>query len=112
MYSKLMVVILLILAVLFLKGVWSVYTKQKLTKENLDKVAGDLDNLKERERMLSTEINWLKTQNGTEQEIREKYGLVKPGEEVIVIVNDTKTSTSSEASSDLGFWQKVWNWLQ
>jgi cell division protein FtsB len=107
-----MVIILLILAVLFLKGVWGVYEKQRLTKENLNKVAADLKNLQEREKMLSTEIDWLKTKGGTEQEIREKYGLVKPGEEVIVIVDDEKDKAGDSQPANLGFWQKIWNWLQ
>lgn len=111
-YSRVMLIVLLVILFFVLKGVWGVYEKQQYTKDNLNKVSGDLQRLREREARLSTQINWLKTYNGTEAEIRDKYGLVKPGEEVITIVEPESSSSTDSLSENRKFWQKVWNWLQ
>ena len=111
-YSKVVLVCLLILIFLLLKMVWSVYEKQALTKDNLAKTATSFEGLQEREKMLSSSIDKLKTDSGIEQEIREKYGLVKPGEEVIVIVDGEDSTSSEPASSEISFWQKVKDWLK
>lgn len=111
LYSKITLVLLLFLLFIILRGVWGVYQKQKYTKDNLEKVEDNLAELKEREERLSAEIDWLKTENGMEQEIREKYGLVKPGEEVIIIV-DKKDINLVDNSENLSFWQKVLIWLK
>lgn len=110
-YSRITIFILLLILLLILNGVWSVYQKQQYTKDNLDKVSSDLKNLKARESNLSKEIDWLKTSGGAEAEIREKFGLIKPGEEVITIVDQDEQVTDS-AEAGRTFWQKVWNWLQ
>jgi len=111
-YSRVVLVCLLILVLLLLKMVWSVYEKQALTKDNLAKTATSFERLQEREKMLSSSIDKLKTDNGIEQEIREKYGLVKPGEEVIVVVDGEDGTSSGSVSSEISFWQKVKDWLK
>lgn len=112
LYCRLTSIFLLILVILILKGVWEVYEKQHYTKDNLTRVASDLQNLKERELMLSSEIQRLKTENGKEQEVREKFGLVRPGEEVIIIVDDLDGEEEGAGISGKSFWQKVLDWLK
>ncbi len=111
LYSKLTLVLLLILTIILIKAVWGVHKKQDLTKDNLAKTATVYQGLQAREKMLSSEIERLKTESGTEEEIREKYGLVKPGEEVIVVVDDPDQD-SGPTSSPISFWQKVLDWLK
>lgn len=112
MYSWFTVVTLFLIFVFLANGVWKVYKKQQITKDNLDNVATDLEKLKNRESKLSTEINWLKTEGGTESEIRDKYGLVKPGEEVIVIVDKKDDKNNTAESMEKSFWQKVLGWFK
>ena len=113
MYSWITVFILFVIFIFLANGVWNVYKKQRITKDNLDSVTTDLEKLKKRESKLSTEINWLKTEGGTESEIRDKYGLVKPGEEVIVIV-DKKDDDKNNATelTEKSFWQKIMDMLK
>ncbi|MEI6191181.1 MAG: septum formation initiator family protein [bacterium] len=111
-YSRVTLVCLIILIFLLLKMVWNVYEKQALTKDNLAKTATSFEGLQAREKMLSSGIDRLKTDSGIEQEIREKYGLVKPGEEVIVIVDGEDGTSSEPVSSEVSFWQKVKDWLK
>jgi cell division protein FtsB len=112
LYSKLTLAVLVILIGFLGNALWGVYKKQSLTRDNLDKTAATFDSLQAREKMLSSEIDRLKTVKGTEQEIREKYGLIKPGEEVIVVVDDGADPASVTAPSGASFWQKVKDWLK
>jgi cell division protein FtsB len=105
-YSKITLVILVILVVLLLNAVWKVYQKQDYTKDNLAKAAASLNSLQAREKMLSSEIERLKTADGIEGEIRAKYGLVKPGEEVIIVVDKDDDFTSSQGASKASFWEE------
>ncbi len=86
-HSKITILILLLVLFFVGRGVWKIYQKQVVTKENLEKVTDSLAKLQERESRLSSEITWLQTQAGTEAEIRERYGLIKPNEEVIVVID-------------------------
>jgi cell division protein FtsB len=113
MFSKVTLVILVVIAGVLINAVWSVYKKREITKENLNKTRLNLEGLEQRQNNLSVEIGRLKTEAGIEEEIREKYGLVKPGEEVITIVHKSDgLSTSSLGSDSKGFWQKVLDWLK
>jgi cell division protein FtsB len=111
LYSKTTMVILVIFIVLAVNAVWGVYKKQRLTKENLAQTATTFDSLQAREKMLSSEIEKLKTEAGKEEEIREKYGLVKPGEEVIVVVNDSDNDNLDQDSTQNSFWKKIKDWF-
>lgn len=105
-------IVLVILIVLLLNAVFKVYKKQDMTRDNLAKAATSLESLRAREEMLSSEIAKLKTEDGIEAEIREKYGLVKEGEEVIVVVDNDKATSSNNRRDGMGFWQAVLDWLR
>jgi cell division protein FtsB len=111
-YSKVTLIILIIVIFFLLNAVWNVYKKQAMTKDNLIKTATVYESLQAREKMLSSEIERLKTDSGAEEEIRERYGLIRPGEEVIIIVDEHKDKNSPANSSSATVWQKIWNWLQ
>lgn len=112
LYSKITLVILAIIIILLLVSVFNVYKKQKVTRDNLAKTRSVLVGLEARERMLSSEIERLGTVNGIEKEIREKYDMVKPGEEVIVIIDSNSENSTSITPVSTSLWQKIKNWLQ
>ena len=58
---------------------------------------------------LTAEIAALGTERGVEEEIRERYGVVKEGEKVINLVGEMATTTvESEPNS---WWQRIWQEL-
>ncbi len=87
-------VVLLFLA----RGVWNIYQKEK-ESANLDSDSrAKLQSLSAQADQLTTNINKLSTDAGVDEELRQKYGVVKPGEEMIVVVpEDATTSTSTES---------------
>ena len=110
-YSKITLIVLIIFIFFLLNAVWKVYRKQAVTKDNLIKTATIYESLQAREAMLSAEIERLKTEDGVEEEIRDKYGLVKPGEEVIIVVGGD-ADADPELTTPTSFWQKIKDWFK
>jgi cell division protein FtsB len=105
-------VVLIFIIIWSFTALWKVYQKKRLTEINLDKTVGIYDGLRAREKMLSAEIEKLKTVEGQEEEIREKYGLVKPSEEVIVVVDKDDITNTNSNHSDVSFWHKIKDWFK
>ena len=60
----------------------------QLTKENREIVEYKIAELEKGKEKLSSDIAKLQTEEGVEENIREKFGLAKEGEGMIVIVED------------------------
>ncbi|MFA7252879.1 MAG: septum formation initiator family protein [Candidatus Paceibacterota bacterium] len=112
LYSRTTLVVLGLIIILLINSVWGVYKKRAISKENLDKAQASLDNLQAREETLSNEIERLKSTAGVEEEIREKFGLVKPGEEVIIVVDAENKLTVENIAENRNFWQKMIEWFK
>lgn len=109
LYSPFVLIVLSIVFVLLLRGVWGVYNKSKFSAENLLKDQGELSRLIEREKSLAASLDYLKTEQGIESEIRSKFRAVKDDEKLAVIIEDEKPVPASTTSSEKrGFWHKVY----
>jgi len=109
LYSKITIVLLAIILVFLINSAWGVSKKARIAYENKERVSGDLLELQEREMALLASIEKLKTDRGIESEIREKFGVVKKGEEVVVIVDSKKEKAEDDVQSAMsphGLWQK------
>ena len=111
-YSRVTLVLLLIIVVFMVKQVYDIYEKEVVSKNNLDLVVKKYDGLKSREKMLSSEIDKLKTKEGLEEEIRDKFDVEKPGEQTVVIVDSVDTRQSTSTIQNTGFWQGVIDWFK
>ena len=99
LYSPIVLLLLAIIFVLLFRGTWGVYKKE-------------IDKLISRQNSLTSSLDYLKTDQGVEGEIRSKFRAVKEGEKVSVIVDDQKSdSTSTASSTEEGFWSKFFNWF-
>ena len=85
-YSPWVFIILLVITVVLIKGAWGVFFKQQESAQNLDKVRAELAKAEQREAELETHVSYLKTEEGIEEEIRDKYSVARPGEELVLIV--------------------------
>ncbi|MFA5838599.1 MAG: septum formation initiator family protein [Candidatus Paceibacterota bacterium] len=108
LYSRITLLLLMILIVVFLKATWNVYKKEKITRDNLNNAQDELNGIKEREVFLVEQIEKTKTEKGIEEEIRSKFNVVKEGEKVIVIVNEKEKPKIIESNETDSFW----NWVK
>jgi cell division protein FtsB len=72
----------------------------------------ELAKLQNRQAALLKSIGELKTSRGIEAEVREKFSVVKLGEEVIVVVDGAENSDdSSDSGVNQSFWSRIAGWF-
>jgi len=103
--SKLIVAILIIATLFMARATYGLYKKERETSANVARAENQLKTLQNRDAVLSDSLERLHTEEGIEEEIRSKYSVSKPGEELIVIVNGTSTATTTEWKQE-GWWGK------
>lgn len=105
-YTKIVAIILFIIVVFSSIGVWGLYKKSQLAKEKRDEVKEELQLLVKRKESISEEILLLRTEHGVEERIRSDFGMVREGEEVVVLVDEIKNDKVAESEK-----QGIWKWL-
>ncbi len=109
LYSPIVLIILALLVVFLIKGAWSVYKKESLSMQNLEKERIELEKLLLREKSLASSLDYLKTDQGIESEIRSKFRAVKEGEKVAVIVDEQVPTSSATTTQKHGFWYNLFH---
>lgn len=83
--------VIIFLGVILLGFAWGVLGfmgKMSATSENRKVATAKLAELENKKERLNTELAKLETEGGVEENIREKFGLAKEGEGLIVVVED------------------------
>lgn len=88
LYSPGVILGLFLLLVLVSKATWGLYDKERESRKNLDRVEADLLALTVREEQLTKDIARLRTPEGIESEIREQFQVAKPGESMVILVEE------------------------
>lgn len=101
LYSRLALCILLALILLIGRATWSVYKKEQGSGQNLHRATAELAALEAREKNLTEKIRRLKTPEGVEAEIREQFQVAKPGERMVVVVEDKNPPKEEEVKHSL-----------
>ncbi len=98
--SKVFLIFLGIVILAFIYSMFGFVSKMEETGRNKKIVEDKVAELQKSKEKLSSDITSLQTQKGVEEDIREKFGLAKEGESMIMITDDnTSTPTKSENSS-------------
>jgi cell division protein FtsB len=103
--SPLACIIFIIVAILLTKSVLGLYSKAQLSVEARETSEKELGSIMERKAFVEAEISKLKTAPGMEEEIRRKFSVARPGEEVVVIIEGTK---EAPVPVDESFFQSIW----
>lgn len=103
MHSKIVLIILGVLVLLFIYNVIKLANKAVDTKRNREIAEKKIAELQIQKEELTKEIEKLSTEKGIEEDIREKFGLGKEGEGMIVIVDDESKSTEENLEKKSGF---------
>ncbi len=107
--------ILIFLGILILIFAWSVLGFWNKMGENnkSKKIAEDkVAELMKQKEKLNSDINSLKTVEGKEAVFRENFGLVKEGEDMIVIVEDKNKPQVPLEANTWGFFSFFKNWFK
>ena len=100
-----------ILLLFFIWGIIGFTGKMHMTRENRKIAENKVQELELEKEKLSSDIAKLKTEKGIEENIREKFGLAKEGEGMIVIVEDKNPQTEQNDFSE-GFFSFFKSWFK
>jgi cell division protein FtsB len=110
MYSPVVILLLLIIAIVFVRAAWNIYEKEAQSRAYLEQAQSQLSNMQSQEKILSQSVASLGTPQGKDAEIRSEYLVVKPGEQVAVMVDDEASDTAATSSAEVspgGFWARI-----
>lgn len=91
MESKPALAFLIFFALVFSWSVIKLIGKADESAKNRQEAQDKINELQKEQAQLSSNINNLNTDQGKEEAIRDEFGLAKPGEEMMVVVNDPNT---------------------
>lgn len=112
LYSKTSLVVLAVLLFMVADGAWQVYQKARIARDERDRAARSLQGLQARNAELTASLARVQSNEGIEEDVRQKFAVARPGEDVVIVVDDSaKKSENSEASTTVGFWARLASFL-
>jgi len=88
LYSKVTIVILVLILLFIGKSVFSAYKKYSISREAAVERRENLEELENRKNSLGSKLENLNTDRGVEEELRSRFQVAKPGEKVLIIVEE------------------------
>ncbi|MES2315728.1 MAG: septum formation initiator family protein [Patescibacteria group bacterium] len=110
--SRPVLAFLFLILLVFAWSVFGFWGKMRETSKNKQIAENKIADLQAQKESLTSEIDKLKTNTGVEESIRDKFGLVKDGEGLIIIVDDKDKPEANQAASTGGFWSFLTGWLK
>ncbi len=106
LYSRTNILVLLILLVLTGRGAWNVHEKAVIARSERDQSQRELVEVTDRKSTLEVSLRRLTSEQGLEDELRQKFAVAREGEEVVVIVDeDPKKGKNGDGVVEKSFWQ-------
>ncbi|MCM2339450.1 MAG: septum formation initiator family protein [Burkholderiales bacterium] len=108
-------VFLLFLGIVLLVSFYSIFgfmNKMRETVKNKNIVRDKIEELEKTKEKLNLDIKKLDTKDGTEESIRQKFGLAKEGEEMIMIVEDKNVGEDQKELDSKGFFSVIKSWFK
>ena len=98
-YSWPMIVVLLIPIGFLSVSVYERYQKERDTKEKRDEQSVKLEALEERASALEAKVEYAKSTEGIEEEIRSRYDVAKEGEQIVIIIDGEEGSNTANVNA-------------
>jgi cell division protein FtsB len=98
-------VVLLLVIFVFGRNAWASYKGARLAAENLAMATNEKEELMARIESLEQNLDGIDTERGTEEAVREKFGLVREGETAIVLLDPEDEFDENELSKR-SLWRK------
>ena len=106
-------IILLLIPIGFLAvSVYERFEKEREVAKKRELREAELDELKGRAAALESRVERLESDRGIEAEIRDRFDVVKEGEQVVVILDNEDVSTGSNQSEQEEVKESFLDWLK
>ena len=110
MQSKPFLIFWGVIILAFIFSIFGFMSKMEETIKNKKIVEDKIAELEKSKEKLSSDITSLQTQEGVEENIRDKFGLAKDGENMIMITDDKsvpETNTNADSGGFLNFFKNL-----
>lgn len=108
LYSKASIFLLFVVFLVVLHGVWKIHEKASIARAESEEAIRILTETQAHSDELKKSLDKLKTDHGFEEEVRQKFAVARPGEEVVVVVDESdKKSENGEGPSTGSFWEWI-----
>ena len=108
-YSWPLIILALFLFFWMGKNVFNVYQGERLSQKNRAGAEAVYQALEEKHESMNAEIQLLKTEKGIEREIRDKFRVVKEGEQLAIIINSKGDEKAEKIEIETEtIWTKIW----
>ena len=77
-----------------------------------EKMAQEIADMERKKAVLESEAAKIGTESGLEEEIRDKFSVKKPGEEVLTIMDKRPGDDKINSGEDKGFFGKIWEFVK
>lgn len=91
-YSKPVVAFLAFITIVLSFSVYHRYTVSEEMKHKLNIREDELHELEERATVLESKVQYLRDERGIEEELRNRFDVVKEGEQVIILVDEPESA--------------------
>jgi len=98
------------ITVLAVRATWSMYGKLSEASVGQEAAEAQLAALQTQEARVATSVADTSSTRGVEAQVRQRFGVARPGEGVIQIVRD-QASTSAQTPTPKSWWVRIWHTL-
>ncbi len=112
LYSKATILVLLVVLVFVARGAWKIHEKATIARAERDQAARALAEVDGREAELQASLAVRRTDQGIEDEIRQKFTVARPWEEVVVVVDESAKKGKNGEAAEMGFWVRFLGFFQ
>ena len=105
-HSPILAVFLVILILWGSFVVYKIHAKHREAVLLRDQYRNELVELQKKEVELDAKIKDLSTDRGMEAEVRNRYRMVRPGEQLVIVVDDGSPTTSGQPAEHASRWSK------
>ena len=109
-HSPFALFVLFCILALFVYNIVGLIEKERETSKKKELILAQIESLRARESSISKDIERLKTEEGVEETIREKYQVVKEGEKMVTIVDEDKNASLVEGNVEKE--HNFWGWVK
>jgi cell division protein FtsB len=106
-HSPIVLLALMGIVVLLAHATWGIYQKEVESGKNVAAVQEEFKALQDRRNLLQQQTSSLNTEEGIEEELRQKFQVAKPGESLMVVVNKPLPPSAPEVNNN--FFSKIWS---
>jgi len=101
---------LLVLAVVCVRAAWDMYGKFVAADQAHTQADAQLAQLQAQYNDVTAQVGELNSTRGQEAQVRERYGVAKPGEGEIDIVRQAASTTAGQSGGQ-NWWERLWHAL-